>query len=61
MKFLLIILLLIIASCSYPDIDTVPKFDNLEFSEQEAIDLCKLSNNNRIKLMECLVDYYENN
>lgn len=58
MKVYLFILLIII-SCSYPDIDSIPKFENLVITEKESIELCKLSNNNNTDLINCLVKYYE--
>ena len=61
MKNILLIFspILLLVSCGYPDIDSVPNFENLIMSEQEAIDLCKLTNADRIDLMKCLVSYYE--
>ena len=38
-----VVLLFLINSCSYPDIDTVPDFSNMHITIQESIELCKLS------------------
>ena len=51
-KFIIIILFLII-SCSYPDIDSVPDFKSLDISIQESIDLCKISNSDKKNNEDC--------
>ena len=54
-KYLFIILFLII-SCSYPDIDTVPDFSSLYVSMQDSIDLCKISNSDKENKEDCYKD-----
>ena len=55
MRNLLIFTLLILSSCGYSDIDSVPKFENLKINKSESIDLCKLSNiDNKENLLNCL-------
>ena len=54
-KFIIIIFLLII-SCSYPDIDSVPDFESLSISMQESIDLCKISNSGKENKEDCYKD-----
>ena len=54
MKFVIFLIFLIISSCGYPDIDTVPDFKNLVLTEEEAIDLCKLTNADNNDLSKCL-------
>ena len=54
-KYLFIILFLII-SCSYPDIDTVPDFSSLYVSMQDSIDLCKISNSDKEIKEDCYKD-----
>ena len=44
LKLLLLLLLIILFSCNYPDIDTVPKFNLLNISMEEALDKCKMKN-----------------
>ena len=44
MNKIYIIILLLLSCCSYPDIDTVPKFNNVSITEKNSIDLCNLSN-----------------
>ena len=43
------ILLLILSSCKYPDIDTIPDFKDVDLTMKESIELCKISysNNNQ--------------
>jgi len=48
------IFILILLSCNYPDIDSVPDFKNLNITEEESIDLCKLANTDIKDLSECL-------
>ena len=49
----------LIISCGYPDIDSVPNFENIKLSKEEAIDFCNLSNTDSIQLNKCLkeIDY----
>ena len=54
-KFINIIFLLII-SCSYPDIDSVPDFRSLNISMQDSIDLCKISNFDKENKEDCYED-----
>ena len=44
----------------YPDIDTVPDFEDLVITKEESIDLCKLTNTDNKSLSNCL-DKIENN
>ena len=41
---LFLIFLFLLSSCGYPDIDTVPNFKDVNITEKEAIDLCKINN-----------------
>ena len=61
MKNLIFILLLIINSCVYPDIDTVPKFEDMIISKDEAIELCKINNTSIKDINICLskINYYK--
>ena len=57
-KFL-IILFFLLSSCVYPDIDTVPSFKEVEITEEELMELCKLKNpynkytKNNYKRLKC--------
>ena len=62
MKILFLFLFLFLFSCAYPDIDTVPNFENLNISTNEAIDLCTYSKKNiNLNYVECLASYINSN
>ena len=44
----------LLLSCAYPDIDSVPKFKDVNISEEEAIDLCKINNSDNEQIAKCL-------
>ena len=48
-----IILLFFLSSCSYPDIDSVPHFNNMNMTLQDAIELCKISNSDNGQIAKC--------
>lgn len=54
MKIYKLILFILLSSCGYPDIDSVPDFKNLTLSKEESIDLCKLLNTDNKALSDCL-------
>ena len=54
MKFIIIFILLILSSCGYPDIDTVPNFKTLDLTEDELFDLCELSSNDKTESENCI-------
>ena len=60
MKNLYLLFYLILFSCVYPDIDSVPDFEDLVITKEESIDLCKLTNTDNKSLSNCL-DKIENN
>ena len=47
-------------SCAYPDIDSVPDFEDLVITKEESIDLSKLTNTVNKSFSTCL-DKIENN
>ena len=49
-----VILLFLLSSCAYPDIDTVPDFKDVNITEKEALDLCKINNSDNEQITECL-------
>tara|TARA_B100000427_G_C15022568_1_gene383204 strand:- start:198 stop:383 length:186 start_codon:yes stop_codon:yes gene_type:complete len=61
MKLLYILILVFVYSCGYPDIDSVPDFENLVITEEESIDLCKLRNTDKELIEECLNKIKNNN
>ena len=50
----LLLISLLVVSCNYPDIDSVPDFNDIKLSKEEAIDLCNLSNTDSVELEKCL-------
>ena len=54
MKFIIIYILLILSSCGYPDIDTVPNFKTLDLTDDELFDLCELSSNDKKESENCI-------
>ena len=55
---LFLIILLLLVSCTYPDIDTVPDFKDVNITEKEAIDLCNINNSDNEQITECLKNKY---
>ena len=51
---LLLTFLFLLSSCGYPDIDTVPNFKDVNITEKEAIDLCKINNSDNEQIAKCL-------
>ena len=54
-----LIIFILIASCSYPDIDTVPKFDNMQISLRDFIDVCKLGKAPDEDFSDCFKELFE--
>jgi len=52
-KFI-IILFFFLSTCSYPDIDSVPDFNNMKLTNEESIDLCKITNSDNEQMTSCL-------
>jgi len=49
-----IILFFFLSSCSYPDIDSVPNFNNMKLTNEESIDLCRIANSDNEQMTNCL-------
>ena len=60
MKLIIFYILLILLSCGYPDIDTVPSFKSLDLSEDELFDLCELSSNDKKESENCIKEKNKN-
>ena len=55
MKILIyLILLFLISSCNYPDIDSVPDFKNVKLTKDELFDLCQLSSDVKSEIDKCI-------
>ena len=60
MRYIFLSLYLLTSSCSYPDIDSVPDFKNLDLSKEETIELCKLnSKKDNGKFINCIANLYD--
>ena len=61
MRYIFLSLYLLTLSCSYPDIDSVPDFKNLDLSKEESIELCKLtSKKDNDIFVNCIANLYDN-
>ena len=60
MKLFIILLIITLFSCSYPDIDSVPDFKNLKLSQEELFDLCQLSSNDKKDIDACIEEKLKN-
>ena len=60
MKLILFIILFFVTSCGYPDIDSVPSFKKLDLTEEELIDLCQLSSNDKSVIDNCVIEKQNN-
>ena len=53
MKNLYIIFFLLILSCGYPDIDSVPDFKNIKLTDEELLDLCNIKTSDKYNIELC--------
>ena len=53
----LIILAFLQKSCGYPDIDSVPKFNDLLSTDQEILEYCSNINSSKKNIDICVNDY----
>ncbi len=60
MKFLFFFTFLFLSACSYPDIDSVPGFKDLELTEEELFDLCQLSSTDKSEIDNCINEKQDN-
>ena len=54
MRIIIFFTLLLLFSCSYPDIDSVPSFKDLKISDEELFDLCQLSSSDKSEIDNCI-------
>ena len=54
MKLFIILIIITLFSCSYPDLDSVPDFKDLKLSQEELFDLCQLSSNDKKDIDACI-------
>ena len=60
MKLFSTLIFLSLFCCSYPDIDSVPNFEELKLSEEELFDLCELSSNDKKEINKCIKNKINN-
>ena len=53
-KYFFLICLFVLISCGYPDIDSVPSFDEFNLTDEELFDLCELSSNDKTEFNNCI-------
>ncbi len=54
MKIVIFFILLLLVSCGYPDIDSVPIFKDLKLTDEELFDLCQLSSSDKSEITNCI-------
>ncbi len=60
MKIFIFFLLFYITSCGYPDIDSVPNFNELKLNDEELFDLCQLSSTDKSEIDNCIIEKKNN-
>ena len=60
MRIIIFSILLLLVSCGYPDIDSVPSFNDLKLSDDELIDLCQLSSSDKSEIDNCIKEKQAN-
>ena len=60
MRIIIFFILLFLFACGYPDIDSVPSFKDLKLSDEELIDLCQLSSNDKSAIDNCIKEKLTN-
>ena len=60
MRFITSLILLLLISCGYPDIDSVPNFKELKLSVEELFDLCQLSSSDKSEIDNCIKEKQAN-
>ena len=54
MRIIIFFIQLLLISCGYPDIDSVPSFKELKLSDEELFDLCQLSSSDKSQIDNCI-------
>ena len=60
MKIIFFFILLLLFSCGYPDIDSVPSFKELKLTDEELFDLCQLSSSDKSEIDNCIKEKQNN-
>ena len=60
MKIIIFCTLLLLVSCGYPDIDSVPSFKELQLTDEELFDFCELSTSDKSEINNCIKEKQTN-
>ena len=60
MRIIFFFILLLLVSCGYPDIDSVPSFKELKLSDEELFDLCQLNSTDKSEIDNCIEEKQNN-
>jgi hypothetical protein len=60
MRIIFFFILLLLVSCGYPDIDSVPSFKDLKLSDEELFDLCQLNSTDKSEIDDCIKEKQTN-
>ena len=60
MRIIIFFIMLLLISCGYPDIDSVPSFKELKLSDEELFDLCQLSSSDKSQIDNCIKEKQTN-
>ena len=60
MRIIIFFILLLLFACGYPDIDSVPSFNDFKLSDEELIDLCQLSSSDKSEIDNCIKEKQTN-
>jgi len=54
-------ILFILSSCAYPDIDSIPDFKDMNITDEDLMELCKINNSDNEQIQKCFEEYINNN
>ena len=60
MRIIIFFVLFLLVSCGYPDIDSVPSFNDLKLTDEELFDLCQLNSTDKSEVDNCIKEKQAN-
>ena len=60
MRIIIFFILFLLVSCGYPDIDSVPSFNDLKLTDEELFDLCQLNSTDKSEVDNCIKEKQTN-
>ena len=60
MRIIILFILFLLVSCGYPDIDSVPSFNDLKLTDEELFDLCQLNPTDKSEVDNCIKEKQTN-